>query len=278
MSRLIPSCVTTQKMEALGTFAAGIAHDFNNVLGVILGYADLTLYEVHQGSLGWRNLQEILQAARRAKDLVQQILSFSRQDDQEGHSTLLTNLVQEEVKFLRAFLPTTIEIQHDLPSDIGMVAVDPTQLHQVVMNLCTNAEYAMRNQGGTLSIFAEVVEMSEPRPGPFAALQPGAYVRLSIADTGEGMPAEVVERIFEPYFTTKAEGEGSGMGLAVSQAIITSAGGTITVQSTPGEGTTFEVYLPRSLDVANAPEALADLAIPTGSGSIMFVDDEVMLC
>ena len=267
----------SHKMETLGNFAAGIAHDFNNVLGVILGYADLTLYEVPQGSLGWANLQEILQAARRAKDLVQQILSFARQDETLGHPTRLANLVQEVLKFLRAFLPSTIDIQHAIPDDAGMVSVEPTQLHQVVMNLCANAEYAMRSRGGVLSITADVLHLGQALTTPHATLQPGAYVRLRIGDTGDGMPAEVAEHIFEPYFTTKAEGEGTGMGLAVSHAIIAGYGGAITVQSTPGVGSTFDVYLPRLSETVASVLTPPDILLPSGRGAILLVDDEVML-
>lgn len=249
-------------MEVLGTFTAGIAHDFNNVLGIMLGYADLTLYDVPQGSMAWNNLQEILRAGRRAKDLIQQILSFIRRDPQAVQPTRVADVVNELLKFLQAFLPSTIETRYDLAPDLGWIQSDTTQVHQVLMNLCTNAEYAMRETGGVLDVKVEQV---------------GRYVRFSIRDTGPGMSPEVAARIFEPYFTTKEKGEGSGMGLAVAKAIVTQYNGTINVSSTPGVGTQFDVYLP-ALERHEA--TLADTGhpqLPYGRGRVLFVDDEYML-
>lgn len=250
----------TYKMEVLGTFTAGITHDFNNVLSVMLGYADLTLYDVPQGSAAWHNLQEILQAGRRAKDLIRQMLTFIRRDPAPAQPTRVADVVDELLKFLRAFLPSTIETRYYLDPDLGWIQSDATQLHQVLMNLCTNAEYVMRETGGILEVNVEPV---------------GRYVRFCIRDTGPGMAPDVASRIFEPYFTTKAQGEGSGMGLAVAKAIVTQLGGTINVSSTPGAGTQFNVYLPSPDD----PEAIfpSEAISQTLRGRILFVDDEYML-
>ncbi len=250
------------KLEVLGTFTAGIAHDFNNVLSVMLGYADLTLYDVPQGSAAWHNLQEVRQAGRRAKDLIQQMLTFIRHDHQAVQPTRVTDVVNELLKFLRAFLPSTIETRYDLDPNLGWIQADATQLHQVLMNLCTNAAYVMRETGGILEVKVEQV---------------GPHVRFSIQDSGPGMAPDVVSRIFEPYFTTKDRGEGSGMGLAVAKAIVTQHGGTIEVSSTPDIGTQFIVHLP-SLDTHEAvlPSEREPQA-PFGQGRILFVDDEPML-
>ena len=267
-----------QKMEAIGTLAGGIAHEFNNILGAILGFTDLTQYEVPQGSPAWSNLQEVLKAGRRAKDLVQQILAFSRQSEQEQEPLSVSLVVQDILALLRASLPSTIEIRHHLTEEGGTVRANRTQLYQVVMNLCANAEQAMRETGGVLELGADQIEVDAAFAAQHPDLQPGPHVRLRIHDTGPGMTPDVVERIFEPFFTTKDVGEGTGMGLAIVHGIVTSHGGAITVDSTPGEGTTFAVYLPRSTDAA-VTDALDHPAedLPQGHGRLLFVDDEEML-
>ncbi len=267
----------THKMEVLGTFTAGIAHDFNNVLSIMLGYTDLTLYDVPQGSVAWHNLQEILQAGRRAKDLIQQILTFIRRDEQAVQPTRVSDVINELLKFLRAFLPSTIETRYHLGSNLGWIQSDATQLHQVLMNLCTNAEYVMRTTGGILEVRAESVEIQSATAAPSLPLSSGRYVRFCIRDSGPGMTPDVVSRIFEPYYTTKPQGEGSGMGLSVAKAIITRHGGAINVTSTPGAGTQFDVYLPSlNVDEAALPSEGTPQA-PFGRGRILFVDDEQML-
>lgn len=262
-----------QKMEALGTLVGGIAHDFNNILAVILGYTELAQAKVPPRSPIRRNLQEALQAARRAKDLVQQILAFSRHTEVERRPVRLLPLVREALALLRASLPSTIEMRHFLDPDVGSVLADPTQIHQIMMNLGANAEYAMRQTGGLLEVRLEAVDVAAVAATAHPQLKPGAYVRLTVRDTGHGMTPDVMERIFEPFFTTKGVGEGTGMGLAVVHGIVTSHGGAITVDSTPGQGTTFTIYLPR-LQEAVAESLPAPPPIPEGKGCILFVDDE----
>ena len=264
------------KMQAIGTLAGGIAHDFNNILAAILGYTELALFDVSAGSALQRNLQEVLKAGQRARDLVRQILAFSRQDSQERQPLTLHTLVQETLTLLRASLPTTIAMQQHLDEQAGTILANPTQMHQVLMNLCTNAEYAMRNIGGVLEVCVDAVFVDAIFAEHHTALRPGPYVRLTVTDTGDGMPPEVVERIFEPFFTTKGVGEGTGMGLAVAHGIVTNHGGAIIVQSTLGVGTTFAVYLPRITEAATS-EKQGDEALPQGQGRILFVDDEEAL-
>lgn len=267
-----------QKMEAIGTLAGGIAHDFNNILAAIVGYTEMAHSRTPPESPVRRNLEQVLKASHRATDLVKQILAFSRQREQERRPLQIGSIVKEALKLLRSSLPTTIEIRYSLTGDReqGAVFADPTQIHQVLMNLCTNAAHAMRATGGLLNVtVAEIVIPAAPAAHPLD-LQPGPYVRLTVSDTGHGMEAAVMERIFEPYFTTKEVGEGTGLGLAVVQGIVKSHGGAITVQSEPGRGTTFEVLLPRiELELTQRMEA-AEL-LPTGSERILFVDDEEVM-
>jgi PAS domain S-box-containing protein len=276
-TRLEAQLRQVQKMQAIGTLAGGIAHDFNNILAAIMGYSELALYDVPHGSRIQRHLEEVLTAGKRARDLVQQILAFSRQRPPERQPVRLHLLISDVLRMLRASLPSTIAIQPRLTSTAGTVLADPTQLQQVLMNLGTNAEHAMRDSGGVLAVHLDAVEVTADFAAAHAPLTPGPHACMMIRDTGHGMAPEVVERIFEPFFTTKAVGEGTGMGLAVVDGIIASHGGAITVASTPGQGTTFAIYLPRidaatpSLDISEAPP------IPQGHGRILFVDDEPTL-
>lgn len=268
----------SQKMESMGTLAGGIAHEFNNILSAMLGFTDLTQYEVPQGSRAWSNMQEVLKAGRRAKELVQQILTFSRPADHDWEPLSLALVVQEAVVLLRATLPTTIAIQQHLDDTRGTILANRTQLHQVVLNLCTNAAHAMRDSGGLLEISVETVEVDQAFAKHHPPLAPGPHVCFRVRDTGPGMPPEVVARIFEPFFTTKDVGEGTGMGLAIVHGIVTSTNGAMTVQSTPGEGTTFAMYLPQHAD-APVPETRDHPGVPMSQGSecILFVDDEDIL-
>lgn len=265
-----------QKMQAIGTLAGGIAHDFNNILTAILGYTELTLDEVPRETTAWRNLQRVLTASERARDLVRQILTFSRHTEQERRPVYLHLLVKEALLLLRAALPTTITLEQQLDEQTGAVFADPIQMHQVLMNLCTNAEYAMRTTGGTLTVGLDAVDLPPAVALAHPDLGPGRYVRLYVRDTGHGMPPEVLERIFEPFFTTKDVGEGSGLGLAVVHGIVTSHHGVIVAESVPEEGSTFTVYLPRS---TVRFDAYADSQAPvaTGHECILFVDDEETL-
>ena len=263
------------KMEAIGTLAGGIAHDFNNILATILGYTELALDDVSSESATWRQLQEVLTAAHRAKDLVQQILTFSRKSEQPRQPVPLQQIVQDALRLLRASLPTTIAIRHHLNAPSSTVFADPTQMHQVLMNLGSNAEHGMRETGGLLEVHIEELEVTTGVTVAHPPLQPGAYLRLTIADTGCGMAPEIVERIFEPFFTTKGVGEGTGLGLAVVHGIITDHGGVITVMSAPGEGTTFTIYLPRCARAAEATHEEPPLL--RGQARVLWVDDEVAL-
>jgi PAS domain S-box-containing protein len=269
-----------QKMEAIGVLAGGIAHDFNNTLGVILGYAELTQAMVPENSPEWQNLQQIYIAGERAKHIVEQILAFSRKSDPERKPVFLHEVIGEALEFLRASLPTTIAIYQDMPGDVqDVVLADPTQIHQVMMNLCANAEHAMRDTGGVLDVRIDIAEVDETLIAmePYTALRPGPHVRLSIRDTGHGMTADVMERLFEPYFTTKTRGEGTGMGLAVVHGIIASHGGAITVESRLEVGTTFVIYLPQ-IDVEISHDIAIDGELPLGhKETILFVDDEEIL-
>jgi PAS domain S-box-containing protein len=265
-----------QKMEAIGTLAGGIAHEFNNILSIILGFADLTQYEVPQGSRAWANVQEVLKAGKRARDLVQQILAFSRPSGHDREPLQVTEVVQEALILLRATLPTTIAIRQQLTAARTTVLANRTQLHQVLLNLCANAEYAMRDSGGVLDIGVDLVEIDAASTALAQGVPSGSHVRLTVRDTGPGMSPEVLERIFEPFFTTKGVGEGTGMGLAVAHGIVTSHDGAITVESVPGVGTRFAVYLPCWQEPAQADVPIEGDA-PHGTGRILLVDDEVTL-
>ncbi|GJL56311.1 MAG: hypothetical protein NPIRA02_34430 [Nitrospirales bacterium] len=262
----------SSKMEAIGTLAGGIAHDFNNILTAILGYTELAIATVPKESRTNRNLQEVLTAGHRAKHLVQQILTFSRQSGQERKSIDIHQVVQEALKLLRATIPSTVEIRQNIYSQSTVLA-DATQIHQVIVNLCTNAEYAMRECGGLLDLTLEDTEIHNSQSSDHLDLKPGPYVRLTVKDSGPGMTPEVVERMFDPFFTTKPTGEGSGMGLAVVHGIITTHGGTIMVESAPGIGTKIDVYIP-TIQTAIWDVFSTKASIPNGKESILFVDDE----
>jgi PAS domain S-box-containing protein len=265
-----------QKMEAIGTLAGGIAHDFNNILSAIIGYAELSKMDVAQGSLIQNNLAEILKAGNRAKDLVNQILTFSRRSEPERKPVRIGQIVNEALKMLRASLPTTIDMRASIDDDVGVIEADTTQVHQILMNLCTNAGHAMRDTGGILEVTLSNAEIDELMASRQPDLIASSYLKLSVTDTGSGMTEEVAHRIFEPYFTTKEKGVGTGMGLAVVHGIVRSYGGAITVDSAPGRGSTFNVYLPRILKTA-APVDERSHVYPTGHERILCVDDEQTL-
>jgi len=264
-----------QKMEAIGTLAGGIAHDFNNILSAVIGYTEIVLADSAEGSQQHKNLQEVLRAGNRARDLVNQILMFSRQTDRELKPVQINQIVIETLKLLRASLPTTIRIEPNLSSNAAVLA-DPTQIHQVMMNLCTNAAHAMRDKGGLLKIELSDVELSEEFLEQHPYLLDGSYLKLRVSDTGHGMEKKITDRIFDPFFTTKERGEGTGMGLAVVLGIVKSHGGTITVESSVGQGASFDVYLP-VIDRKAGAEAMPKISMPTGNERILFVDDEKAL-
>ena len=266
-----------QKMEAIGTLAGGIAHDFNNILTPVLGYSEIISESLPAGSPLVEPAREILKAGRRARDLVKQILTFSRQTDQERSPLKIQIVIKEALKLLRSSLPTTIEIKQNIATE-AMVLADPTMIHQVIMNLCTNAYHAMRETGGTLGVSLTEVEISADDYVTELHLKPGTYLRLEVSDTGCGMPHSLLERIFEPYFTTKAKGEGTGLGLSMVHGIVTSLGGHITVYSEPDKGTTFHVYLPKCMENKGMGQTAATAApLPRGNEHILVVDDETVV-
>jgi PAS domain S-box-containing protein len=264
-----------QKMEAVGTLAGGIAHDFNNILTAILGYAELASFKLPEHSEVQEDLQQCLKAGHRAKDLVQQILAFSRQGKQERKPLDIRPLIKEGLKFLRASLPATIEIREHIEGNLGVIEADPTQIHQVLMNLCTNAAHAMRDKGGILEVSLERFDLLPGLSATFPEMEPGPYLKLRVSDTGHGMSPEVQRRIFDPYYTTKQVGEGTGLGLAVVHGVVKSYRGGITVSSQPGKGATFEVFFP-GIYPLKAPAQVAQMEpLPLGGHErILFVDDE----
>jgi PAS domain S-box-containing protein len=263
-----------QKMEAIGTLAGGIAHDFNNILYSIMGNTEMTIEDVPEGSLARSNMERVLKATKRAKDLVKQILAFSRQSRQERKPLKVQTILEETLQMLRSSLPTTIEIQQDIDMKCGPVLADPTQIHQVIMNLCTNAYHAMREKGGKMGVTLTEVNIDSDDFAPTLGFKLGPYLKLTVSDTGHGMGRQVMDRVFDPFFTTKGPGEGAGMGLSVVHGIVKNHGGDIRVYSEPGEGTQFEVYLPLVESSSVALEAVSTESVPKGKEHILLVDDE----
>ena len=264
-----------QKMEAIGALAGGIAHDFNNILSAIIGYTELAM--LNEGAEHCTaELKEALTAANRAKDLVKQILAFSRQTDEERMPVRVAIVAKEAVKFLRATIPTTIEIKTRIDEKSGAVLANSVELHQIIMNLCTNAQHAIGEQAGLLEVEVQNTEIDLAQKNDVIDLEIGSYVKLSVRDTGYGMGTDTIKRIFDPYFTTKEKGVGTGLGLAVVHGIVKKSGGAIKVESEPGKGTTFHIYLPK-VDIAAPINTEAPKTIVGGSERILFVDDEKML-
>ena len=266
----------TQKMESLGTLAGGIAHDFNNILGAILGYAEMAQYECPADSRLEYYATQITKAGYRAKELVQQILLFSRQGSSEKGPIDVGRVVDEALKLIKASLPANIEILANISHDLAPIFANEIHIHQIVMNLCTNAYYAMKSFGGTLNVSLTAVAIQDHDIKTFSEIQPGNYLKLSISDTGCGIPSDIINRIFDPYFTTKPIGEGTGLGLSTIHGIVKDHSGSIKVYSEVGIGTTFHIFLPTA-------EATAEITVekleqlPMGSGCILFVDDEESL-
>ncbi len=265
-----------QKMEAIGTLAGGIAHDFNNILAAILGYTEMAREVAPPDSAVTRDLGKVLEAGNRAKDLVQQILAFSRQHEMERIPLQPVNIVREAIKMLRPSLPTTIEINQDITSVTGQILADSTQIHQILMNLCTNAFHAMEETGGKLDISLSEVPLSTEDLVHEPDVKAGTFVKLSISDSGPGIPPEIKKSIFNPYFTTKETGKGTGMGLAIVHGIVKSYGGFISLYSEPGEGTAIHVFLP-VIGKELLPEIKDVEPILDGQGRILFIDDEEIL-
>ncbi|MFH0825097.1 MAG: response regulator [Pseudomonadota bacterium] len=263
-----------QKMQALGTLAGGIAHDFNNILQVISGYTELTLERTDEGSIVHGNLRQILSATWRAGDLVHQILTFCRQKEHERRPTAIGPIVKETLKFMRASIPAFIEIRHRIFRGLGRIMADPTDMHRLIMNMCSNAAYAMKERGGILEVTME--EVSAEGAGGDAGPDKSAkgHVRLTVSDTGHGMEPEIVQRMFDPYFTTKEPGEGTGLGMSVVLGIVEAHEGTISVASEPGKGTVFTLTFPV---IEDGPLALKEPVTDHSfdeSIRILVVDDE----
>ncbi len=267
-----------QKMEAMGTLAGGIAHDFNNILTAMLGFSQLAQLKIPKIDPTYGYLDQVLTAGHRAKELIRQILTFSRQADPVHRPIRLHTILKEVLTLLKATLPKTIDIQTKIVQESGMVLADPTQIHQVLINLLTNAEHALRGKHGQITVKLEHCLLDQDSLEKLADLKPGPYFRLSITDTGIGIPSEVLPRIFDPFFTTKEVGEGSGMGLSVVHGIILAHHGTISVESQEGCGATFTIFLPY-VDVT--PTVLstspAPLNISKQDARILFIDDEEAL-
>jgi len=275
--QLIDQLRQSQKMEAIGTLAGGIAHDFNNLLMAMIGYSELIISSPHSNEIVRNHAHGSLKASHRARELVGQILTFSRQGEVELRSFSIKMVVKESLSLIRSLMPTTITIEEDLASG-AKVMVDATQFHQVLMNLCINAFHAMEEMGDTLQISLQDISIESQAPGVLQTntlpnLETGQYVNMCVSDNGTGIPPEIVERIFEPYFTTKSQDKGTGMGLSVVHGIIKSHGGDITVASGQGKGTRFNIYLPVS-DIEEETSELLDAYIPRGHEHIMLVDDE----
>jgi PAS domain S-box-containing protein len=264
-----------QKMEAIGTLAGGIAHDFNNILAGIIGYAEILLMKESADSRMREYLRKILAAGEKARELIYQILAFSRKTETSTQPVQLRPVIQEVLHLLRATLPSTIVIEDGLHAEATVLA-DPVQIHQIVLNLCTNAGHAMREQGGMLSVALDEVRSDQDLVNLHTKLGPGKYVRIRISDTGHGIPESISGRIFDPFFTTKNKDEGTGLGLSVVHGIVQSLKGLITVQSTPEQGTIFDVWLPLTEKTADIAPPCEETLVP-GDEHIVYVDDDPFL-
>lgn len=262
-----------QKMEAIGIFAGGIAHDFNNILGAITSCSELALADTPTNSPVHEDLRHVLKAAKRGKNLVKRIKAFSRRTDAPRHAVTMQVVIKECIQLLQTFIPATIDVRLKLNNHTAQVLADPDQLLQVVMNLCTNAEQSMRGMKGVLTVALDVEDLSTDRARSLA-LPPGVYVCMKVTDTGVGMKPVVAKHIFEPFYTTRKKSGGTGLGLSMSHSIVKMHSGTITVQSVPGKGSTFAVYLPCT-GMAEEKEVHEEVAIlPRGTETILLVDDD----
>jgi signal transduction histidine kinase/ActR/RegA family two-component response regulator len=272
----------SQKMEAIGALAGGIAHDFNNILSAILGYTELAQMNIltqcpQKGCNVTTDLGQVLKAGGRAKELVKQILTFSRQQTFSRIPLQLGEIVREALQLLRASIPSTIDIKENITSFEDMVSADPTQIHQIVMNLGTNAYHAMRETGGTLAVGLTQILLDAETTANKPDIPPGSYLLLEISDTGPGIPQDILDRIFDPYFTTKNKYEGTGLGLAVVHGIVMSHQGYIFVHSPPEQGTSFQIYLPQLIQAEIVPPINLKDDAPHGTGNILLVDDEEVI-
>lgn len=265
----------SQKMEAIGNLAGGIAHDFNNILASVIGFTELALDDVEKETLIADNLQEVYLAGKRAKELVRQILLFARKADEQVKPVQVKMIVIEVLRFIRSSIPSNIEIRQKLESN-SFIMGNPTQVHQILMNLCTNAAHAMENDGGILEIKLTETTIDRTANNSLPGLGIGDYIELIVSDTGTGIASDIIDTIFDPYFTTKKPGEGTGMGLAMVEGIVDSYGGSISVVSSPGDGTTFTIFLPIT-NKRKASRPYKSQVLPSGSERILFIDDEVSI-
>lgn len=265
----------SQKIESIGTLAGGIAHGFNNILASIIGYTELVIQDVEKDSIVEKNLQKIFMAAIRARDLVKQILTFARQTDDELQPIRVDTIAKEALKLIRSTIPVTTKISQNITSTEWIMG-NPAQVHQIFMNLCTNAAQAMEEKGGQLMVDIADAELYDGSPVLQPKMTPGKYLKIVVSDSGPGIPVENLELIFEPYFTTKKIGEGTGMGLAMVHGIVERYGGKITVASENGNGARFTIYLPTT-EIRDKKPTVKKAPLPTGKERILLVDDEALI-
>jgi len=265
-----------QKMESIGTLAGGIAHDFNNIMAIILGNTELALDDVPKWNSAHSSLEEIKKASLRAKNIVKQLLSFSRKTDQKLQPIQITSVIKDALKFLRSTIPTTINIHRDIQTTEETILADPTQINQIIMNLCINASQAMEQTGGDLNVTVAKVILDNNSAKDYPDLKSGDHVKIMISDTGPGIDPEIIGQIFDPYFTTKEVSKGSGMGLSIVHGIVKSHSGTIAVDSSQGKGTKFIIFFPLATEKPMV-EAQTIHDIPRGNETILFVDDELSI-
>jgi PAS domain S-box-containing protein len=275
-ARLEKEALHLQKMDAIGTLAGGMAHDFNNVLCAILGYTELALLDPQIKGPSRENLHLALRSAERAGDLIKRILTFARAADSDRRPVRLTPLVKEAIKLLQATLPSSVEIYLTARTEDDVVVADPTELHQIIMNLGVNAKHALSEKGGRLGYAVELAQINEPVAAQWK-VAPGTFVHLTVSDTGHGMSREVMERIFDPFFTTKPVGRGTGLGLTFVHKIVGRSQGCIHVESEQGKGTAFHLYFPRSTEPPAPVKVDKNQTLPGHREQILVVDDEVML-
>jgi len=264
------------KMEAIGTLTGGIAHEFNNVLGIIIGNTELALDDVPEWNPAHYNLEEIKTASLRAKDVVRQLLSYIRKVDYRKKPMEAIPIVKDAIKFLRSTISPSIDIRQNIRATSDTILADPTQIHQILLNLCTNAAHAMEEDGGILEIEIENVNLNEESVFLDPDLIPGNYVKITVSDTGQGISPQIIDRIFDPFFTTKEVSKGTGMGLSVVQGIVKTHGGAITVDSDLGKGTTFRVFFPVTEEEAVVQSKTME-KLPTGNEKVLFIDDEELM-
>jgi nitrogen-specific signal transduction histidine kinase/ActR/RegA family two-component response regulator len=268
--------IQAQKLQAIGTLSSGIAHDFNNILSAMMDYTELARMKLSDNSQVRTDLDKVYTAGKRAVELVKQILTFSHQSDQTIQPVKVGPIIKEVLKLMQASLTATIEIHHSIRTEVTVLA-DPTQLHQVSMNLCTNSAHAMITEGGVLEVTLDSTTLESQAVHSQAGLSGGPFMKLQVKDTGTGIPQNIIDRIFDPFFSAKDPGEGTGLGLSVVHGISKDLGGVIHVTSTPGAGSVFEILVPMVAETSETASLRRENALPHGSENILFVDDEELL-